>query len=185
MPPLPQSTWSSSRAALRRLPRRQPARRHGTGAAAGTFPACARAGRPRSSPGPAPRPDGPASPRSWAGRDRRARPGGSTPRWCQPRWTDGDIRASRARRSMSIPALSDQPGLRRTGPRLEPLPVVVEAGDHHVSVLRTATNSRRSTASSRASRCAAELSSPANGALRCFFASRDGWITKFDLAETP
>lgn len=98
-----------------------------------------------------------------------------TPVVPEPRWTDDDIRASRI--VHADPAtLSDKPVF-----DADPLNLflVVEAGDHHVSVLD---GDKLEPIHRFQSRFALHGGPKfaANGRY-VFFASRDGWITKFDL----
>ncbi|MER2553453.1 MAG: cytochrome D1 domain-containing protein [Thauera sp.] len=92
-----------------------------------------------------------------------------------PRWTDDDIRASRIVH-VDPATLSDKPVF-----DADPLNLflVVEAGDHHVSVLD---GDKLEPIHRFQSRFALHGGPKfaANGRY-VFFASRDGWITKFDL----
>ena len=98
-----------------------------------------------------------------------------TPVVPEPRWTDEDIRASRVVH-VDTATLSDKPVF-----DADPLNLflVVEAGDHHVSVLD---GDRLEPIHRFQSRFALHGGPKfaANGRY-VFFASRDGWITKFDL----
>ncbi|ENO89955.1 cytochrome D1 domain-containing protein [Thauera linaloolentis] len=92
-----------------------------------------------------------------------------------PRWTDDDIRASRIQHVDSA-TLSDKPVF-----DADPLNVflVVEGGDHHVSVLD---GDRLEPIHRFQSRFALHGGPKfAAGGRYVFFGSRDGWITKYDL----
>lgn len=92
-----------------------------------------------------------------------------------PRWTDTDIRASRIVH-VDPASLSDRPVF-----DADPLNLflVVEAGDHHVSVLD---GDRLEPIHRFQSRFALHGGPKfAEGGRYVFFGSRDGWITKFDL----
>ncbi len=98
-----------------------------------------------------------------------------TPVVPEPRWSDDDIRASRIVH-VDPATLSDRPVF-----DADPLNLflVVEAGDHHVSVLD---GDRLEPIHRFQSRFALHGGPKfaANGRY-VFFASRDGWITKFDM----
>lgn len=98
-----------------------------------------------------------------------------TPVVPEPRWTDDDIRASRIVH-VDPATLSDKPVF-----DADPLNLflVVEAGDHHVSVLD---GDRLEPIHRFQSRFALHGGPKfAADGRYVFFASRDGWITKFDL----
>ena len=98
-----------------------------------------------------------------------------TPVVPEPRWSDDDIRASRIVH-VDPATLSDQPVFDADPMNLF---LVVEAGDHHVSVLD---GDKLEPIHRFPSRFALHGGPKfaANGRY-VFFASRDGWITKFDL----
>ena len=96
----------------------------------------------------------------------------------EPRWGEAEIRASRI--VLHAPgSLPDKPEF-----KADPLNlfVVVETGDHHVTVLDGDKLEPHPPLSSRASRCTAGRNSRPTAAT-CIFASRDGWITQVRPVE--
>jgi len=92
-----------------------------------------------------------------------------------PRWSDGDIRASRT----FTPAPADEPSKPKWDADPMNLFVVVEGGDHHVSLLD---GDRFEVIARFASRYALHGGPKFTPDGRyVFFGSRDGWITKYDL----
>jgi len=92
-----------------------------------------------------------------------------------PTWSDGDIRASRI--EYHAPgALPDKPAFEAD---MMNLFIVVEAGDHHVSVLDGDRMERIFRFPSRFALHGGPKFTPDGRYV--FFASRDGWISKFDI----
>lgn len=98
-----------------------------------------------------------------------------TPVFPAPQWTSADIKASRVE-NKEAPSLDDKPVFK--GDPLN-LFVVVEGGDHHVSILDGDSLTPIYRFASRFSLHGGPKFSP-NGRY-VYFASRDGWLTKFDL----
>jgi len=99
-------------------------------------------------------------------------PGAAAP---SPEWTEGDIRASRIQH-VDPAGLADEPVF-----EADPLNLVlvIETGDQHVSVL----DGDRLEVIQRVQSRAAVRGDPgfAAGGRHVYFASADGWVTKFDL----
>lgn len=100
-----------------------------------------------------------------------------TPVFPSPQWTTADIQASRVEIKETAP-LDNKPVFK--GDPLN-LFVVVEGGDHHVSILDGDKLEPIFRFASRFSLHGGPKFSP-NGRY-VYFASRDGWLTKFDLWE--
>lgn len=95
-----------------------------------------------------------------------------------PRWTDADIQASRIVHH-GPGSLPDRPAAAFKGVDMMNLFIVVEAGDHHVSVVD---GDRLQVLHRFPSRYALHGGPKFTSDGRyVFFASRDGWISKFDL----
>ena len=98
-----------------------------------------------------------------------------TPVLPAPRWTEADIRASR----ITLPAPADEPAKPVWSADPMNLFVVVEGGDHHVSLLD---GDRLEVITRFASRFALHGGPKFSPDGRyVYFGSRDGWITKYDL----
>jgi len=96
----------------------------------------------------------------------------------RPQWTEGQIRASR---TVYCPpgTLPDRPVARLDGVDLQNLFIVVEAGDHHATVLD---GDRLEPVERFATRYALHGGPKFSPDGRyVYFASRDGWISKFDI----
>jgi len=91
-----------------------------------------------------------------------------------PAWTPDDIRASRV-----VHASAARPDRPRHGADPLDLFVVVEAGDHHVTILDGARLEPIARFASRFALHGGPKFSPDGRFV--YFASRDGWITKYDL----
>ena len=166
------------RRALRELPRRRPARRHRAGAAAGEPGAAEASPRPTEIDRARA-----ASPRRCRGSPtscRRRRSGSSS--------SSSTRRSSRSRagarpRSARRESVHHAPGSLPGRPMFEADPlnlfVVVEAGDHHVTILDGDRLEPIARFPSRYALHGGPKFSPDGRYV--YFASRDGWITKYDL----
>ncbi|NTV12069.1 MAG: cytochrome C oxidase Cbb3, partial [Zoogloea sp.] len=92
-----------------------------------------------------------------------------------PRWTEADIRASRIE-YFAPGSLPDKPVFKAD---MMNLFIVVEAGDHHVSILDGDRMERIHRFPSRFALHGGPKFTPDGRYV--FFASRDGWITKYDI----
>ena len=162
-------------ATLPKLPRRAAPGRHGAGLVAAK-PGAQQAGRVAGHR--ARRPPGHANARLCRPAERRIQALVGwlrTPAATPPRWSEAEMAASH-RQFVPLAQLPDAPG---HGADPANLFVVVEAGDHHVSVL----DGERFTVLARFASHYALHGGPkfSPDGRFCLLASRDGWVSQYDL----